>query len=420
MSSRTFCRASIPLAFALLAATVSLRAQSPIISEAGIGPTVEETGTEDPFPSPRFGSKVAICGRIAMVSIPGDLATEPNEFGRVAVFEKTNTEWIRTATLIGTPEAGGIFGSRIDIEGNRAVIGGPKAIYLFERRKSGWVQTAKVVLTSADTFFGKDIDLHHGEIFASTLHQNGDMAVRQVNVYAHIQSGTLSRTAFIRPRSGLDDGGFGASLHADGEFLVVGAPSDIGPGAAYVYSRSASHWFRAERLMASDATADDAFGASVAIRDGVIVVGAPRADLGLPEEGTGSLRGNVYVFRPAPYGWYESQKINEPWMEYPHVGVGQNVSMGRGLLALFQNDNRFLIRNTQRALVYDWVDGSFQYGRQIIGNEDGLVPDIDMAGRTLIASTQVLPGGVGYYYVQGAAGIFEFGPDEPAAVTAPE
>jgi len=30
------------------------------------------------------------------------------------------------------------------------------------------------------------------------------------------------------------------------------------------------------------------------------------------------------------------------------------------------------------------------------------------------------PGGVGYYYVQGAAGIFEFGPDEPAAVTAPE
>jgi hypothetical protein len=412
MSSRAFRRASIPTALALLAATTSLWAQSPIISQAGIGPTVEETGTEDPFPSPRFGTKVAICGRIAMASIPGDLASEPNEFGRVAVFEKTNTEWARTATLIGTPEAGGIFGSRIDIEGNRAVIGGPKAIYLFERRKSGWAQTAKVVLTSADTFFGKDIDLHRGEIFASVEHQNGDTVVRQINVYAHIRQGTLSRTAFIRPRSGLDDGGFGSSLHADGGLLVVGAPSDIAPGAAYVYSRSASRWFRADRLMASDATADDAFGASVAIRAGVIVVGAPRADLGLPEEGTGPLRGNVYVFRPAQYGWYESQKINETWMEYPHVGVGQNVSMGRGMLALFQNDNRFLIRNTQRALVYDWVDGSFQINREVISNEDGRVPDLDMAGRSLIVSLQVLPGGVGYYYVQGAADIFEFGPYE--------
>jgi len=412
MSSRAFCRASIPMAFALLVATTSLWGQSPIISQAGIGPSLQKTGTEDPFPSPRFGTKVAICGRIAMASIPGDLATEPNEFGRVAVFEKTNTEWTRTSTLIGTPEAGGIFGSRIDIEGNRAVIGGPKAIYLFERRKSGWVQTAKVVLTSTDTFFGKDIALEHGEIFASTLHQNGDMAVRQINVYAQVRPGTLSRTAFIRPRSGLEVGEFGASLHADNGFLVVGAPSDIGPGAAYVYSRSGRHWFKADRLMASDATADDAFGASVAIRAGVIVVGAPRADLGLPEEGTGPLRGNVYVFRPARYGWYESQKINEPWMEYPRVGVGQNVSIGRGLLALFQNDNRFLIRNTQRALAYDWVDGSFQFNREVISNEDGLVPDIDMAGRSLIASVQVLPGGVGYYYVQGAAGIFEFGPYE--------
>lgn len=397
------------MALALLAATSPLWAQSPIISEAGIGPTVEETGTADPFPSPRFGTKVAICGRIAMASIPGDLATEPNEFGRVAVFEKTNTAWTRTATLIGTPEAGGIFGSRMDIEGNRAVIGGPKAIYLFERRKSAWVQTAKVVLASVDTFIGKDIDLHRGEIFAAVEHQNGNMAVRQINVYS-LRQGTLSRTAFIRPRNGLGDGEFGASLHADRGLLVVGAPNDIGPGAAYVYSGSGRHWFRADRLMASDATADDAFGASVAVRAGVIVVGAPRADLGLPEEGTGPLRGNVYVFRPAPYGWYESQKINEPWMEYPRVGVGQNVSMGRGLLALFQDDNRFLIRNTQRALVYDWVGGSFQYNREVISNEDGLVPDIDMAGRSLIASMQIRPGGVGDYYVQGAARIFEFGP----------
>jgi len=413
MSSPAFSRASIPIVCALFAATTSLWARSPIISQARIGPTVEETGTADPFPSPRFGERVAICGRIAMASIPGDLASGPNEFGRVAVFEKTSAGWVRTATLIGTAEAGGIFGSSLDIEGNQAIIGGPKAIYLFQRRTSGWVQAAKLVLGPADTFIGKDIDLERGEIFASVVHQSGDIAVRQVNVYAQLRPGTLTRTAFIRPRTGLDDGGFGASLHADNGLLVVGAPSDIGPGAAYVYAGAGRYWSRVDRLMASDATAGDAFGTSVAIRGRVIVVGAPRADLGLPEEGTGPLRGNVYVFRPASYGWYESQKINEPWMEFPMVGIGQNVSMGRGMLALFQNDNRFLIRNTQRALVYDWVDGSFQINQAVISNEDGLVPDIDMAGRSLIASSQNRPDNIGYYYVQGAADIFEFGPYEP-------
>ena len=402
------------MAFALLAATTPLWAQSPIIAKGGIGPSVEETGTGDPFPSPRFGERVAICGRIAMASIPGDLATEPNEFGRVAVFEKRNAEWIRTATLIGTPEAGGTFGIRMDIEGSRAVIGGPKAIYLFERRQSGWVQTAKVVLTSADTFFG-DIDLDHGQIFAAAVHQNGDVAVKEVNVYVHLRPGTLTRTAFIRPRAGLDDGVFGASLQANGKLLVVGSPNDNGPGAVYVYSGSGRQWSRTDRLMASDATAGDAFGASVGIRDGVIVVGAPGADLGLPDEDTGPLRGNVYVFRPAPYGWYESQKINEPWMEFPRVGIGANVSIGRGMLALLQNDNRFMIRNTQRALVYDWVNGSFQFNREFISKEDGLVPDIDMAGRSLIASVQERPDGIAYYYTLGAAAIAEFGPYEQAA-----
>lgn len=409
------CRAGIPAAFALLAAP--LWAQSPVISTGAIGPSVEETGTTDPFPSPRFGASVAICGRIAMASIPGDLATEPNEFGRVAVFEKRNGEWIRTATFIGTAEAGGTFGIPMDIEGNQAVIGGPKAIYLFERRQSGWAQAAKVVLGPLDTLFGK-LDIDHGQIFAAVAHQSGDVTVKQVNVYAQLVPGKLTRTAFIRPRFGLDDGDFGASLQADGRLLVVGSPNNNGPGAAYVYTGSGRQWAKVDRLMASDATSNDRFGASVGIRDGVIVVGAPRADLGLPYEGMGPLLGNVYVFRRASYGWYESQKINELAMENPQVGIGGNVSIGRGMLALFQDDNRFPVRSTQRALVYDWVDGSFRFNRVVISTGEGVVPDIDMAGRSLIASMQ-RPPDIGNYYTLGSAGIWEFGPYESSGTAAP-
>jgi len=410
MSPLSLRLSRIPILFCLLATSTSLWAQSPIISEDGIGPTVEETGTEDPFPSPNFGATVAICGRTAMASIPGDLATGPNEFGRVAVFEKTATGWIRTTTLLGTPEAGGSFGDRINIEGDRAVIGGPKAIYLFEHHGSRWVQTAKVVLTSTETFFGSEIALEHGVILAPVLHQDGDISESVVHVYEHLRRGMLNRTAVIRPRNGLGGDGFGASLALDGRLLVVGAPDSQGPGTAFVYLQLGRRWIQIDRLMASDATASDRFGESVGIRAGVIVVGAPGADLGIPEVGTGPLRGNAYVFRQASYGWYESQKINEPGMESPHVGVGADVAMGRGLLALSQNDNYFQISNVHRVQVFDWVDGRFQSDQEVVTLQDAGIFDIDFAGRSLIVSTAV-PDGRFFYYVFGDARILVFGHD---------
>jgi hypothetical protein len=59
--------------------------------------------------------------------------------------------------------------------------------------------------------------------------------------------------------------------------------------------------------------------------------------------------------------------------------------------------------------VFDWVNGSFQDVQQQFEMEDGIVADIDMSGRELIASTQVRPDGIGFYYVTGEAGILKFG-----------
>jgi hypothetical protein len=392
--------------FCLLAASTSLWAQSPIISQDVIGPTVEETGTTDPFPSPYFGATVAISGRIAMASIPGSLATEPNDFGRVGVYQKTETGWIRTATLIGTLEAGGDFGQRIDIEGERAVIGGSKAIYLFEHHGSRWVQTAKAVLTSTDTFFGSELALEHGVIVAASLHQDGDISESVVHVYEHLRRGILNRTAVIRPRDGLAGAEFGSSLALEGRLLVVGAPHDQSPGAAYVFLQLGHRWIQIDRLMASDATANDGFGSSVGIHGGVIVVGAPRADLGIVQEDLGPLRGNAYVFRPARHGWYESQKINDSTVAFPIVGLGSKVAIGQGLLAIIQRDNTGRFRDVDRVYVYDWVNGQFQFEQKVVEFEGG-IPDIDMAGRTLIASTQIVP--VFIYYVLGDARILVFG-----------
>jgi hypothetical protein len=96
----------------------------------------------------------------------------------------------------------------------------------------------------------------------------------------------LTKTAVIKPQDGSMPASFGADMAMDGPFLVVGAPDggDM-PGLAYVYARFARYWIQIDTLAASDGTVGNGFGASVAIRNAVIVVGAPNADLGIPRSG---------------------------------------------------------------------------------------------------------------------------------------
>jgi hypothetical protein len=183
------------------------------------------------------------------------------------------------------------------------------------------------------------------------------------------------------------------------------------PGSAYVYARFARRWLQIDRLMASDGTIGDGFGASVAIRKAVIVVGAPGADLGLPDEGYGPPRGNVYVFLPHRRGWYQSQQLNDPSDENPIRDLGHEVSIGRNLLAVRVPDTRGLIRGEARVFVYDWSDRSFQLPQRVVAYE-GLIPDIDMSGRQLILSRH--DSGLFNYYVRGSASIYRFGPGSTA------
>jgi choice-of-anchor B domain-containing protein len=70
--------------------------------------------------------------------------------------------------------------------------------------------------------------------------------------------------------------GFGTALAADGNILVVGAPGAKGGGAVYVYERgSAGRWTERARLTPATAAEGDRFGASVAMKGGLLLVGAP-------------------------------------------------------------------------------------------------------------------------------------------------
>lgn len=100
--------------------------------------------------------------------------------------------------------------------------------------------------------------------------------------------------------------GFGFSLAVSGSTAVIGAPSWSGgcPGQAigkvYIFSLVNGAWVQSAILMASDASASDRFGYSVAISGSTVVIGTPHV----------SDPGAAYVFVKNVAGnWVQQQKL---------------------------------------------------------------------------------------------------------------
>ncbi len=104
---------------------------------------------------------------------------------------------------------------------------------------------------------------------------------------------------------------FGISVAVHGDTIVVGAhQNDADEGAAYVFTKVSGVWGQKAKLTASDATADDAFGISVAVHDETVVVGAHLEnanddDQVITDDVNDS--GAAYVFtKPGSGGWADT------------------------------------------------------------------------------------------------------------------
>ena len=92
---------------------------------------------------------------------------------------------------------------------------------------------------------------------------------------------------------------FGYSVAVSGNTIVAGAPSPGGGGLAYVFVRTGVLWAQQQKLTASDHSAWDRFGFSVAVSDDTIIVGAYG----------NSAKGSAYVFVRTGGLWTQQQKL---------------------------------------------------------------------------------------------------------------
>ena len=273
--------------------------------------------------------------------------------GAAYVFVRSGTVWTQQAYLkASNTDAGDYFGESIAISGETIVVStyneksnatgvngdqtdnsfsSAGAAYVFVRNGTTWTQEAylKASNTDAGDIFGAHIVISGETIVVGARREDsnatGVNGIETNNstpnsgaAYVFVRSGTTwTQEAYLKAsNTGADQ--FGISVGISGETIVVGAyvegsnatgvngdesnNSFSAAGAAYVFVRNGTTWTQEAYLKASNTGANDLFGVSVAISDGITVVSSIEEDsnaTGVNGDGANNSAngsGAVYVF----------------------------------------------------------------------------------------------------------------------------
>jgi len=180
------------------------------------------------------------------------------------------------------------------------------AAYIFERGdENRWEQQAKILPAPgpAGTFRVAHVAIDARTVVISGTEQTraGEMGVAHVYM-RHDRQHWLPR-AVLRSGSVAENDGFGSALSLHGDVVLVGADAEgEGAGAAYLFRRDDSgQWRRTARFAAADARSNARFGSSVALHDGIALVGSHGCD---------DRKGAAYVFVRDETGvWRQEAKL---------------------------------------------------------------------------------------------------------------
>jgi hypothetical protein len=175
-----------------------------------------------------------------------------------------------------------------------------------------FVQQAKLTASDGSEFdeLGSSVALSGNTIAVGAPQATVGANFDQGAVYVFSEGGSgwadATQTAKLTASDGSADDRFGSSVAISGGTIVVGAPDatvggNANQGAGYVFVKPASGWANATqtgKLTASDGAAGDGFGSSVAISGNTVVAGAPGATVN-----SNFLQGAAYVFVTPGSGW---------------------------------------------------------------------------------------------------------------------
>lgn len=286
----------------------------------------------DPARMGQYGSSVFIHADRMVVGEPSGYSLSPTPpgydlEGRAFLYERHQggaDQW-GLVRQIRPPNDGtaNLFGFSVSIDGNAFLAGDPGndksgagmyagSAFVFEKNGGGadqWGPVSRLIPTEYDS----------NTLFGSSAAVDGDTIAIGMPFKDVLNSATDNGQVYIFERNwgGAEEWGLTVSLYGDSPFnpphgeqfgsavsldantLAVGAPQYegtnamiLGSGAVYVYDRfknGTNQWGPIIRLTPNDPGTNNNYGAAVALRGNVLVVGAPRKDT------AGINAGSIYI-----------------------------------------------------------------------------------------------------------------------------
>ncbi|MDP6821723.1 MAG: choice-of-anchor Q domain-containing protein [Dehalococcoidia bacterium] len=254
---------------------------------------------DDASGADQFGRSIDISGNTIVVGASGD-DDRGNDSGAAYVFVRDGTTWSQQQKLVPTDgQANDQFGQSVAVNGDTIVVGAPHtwAAYVYVRTGTTWNQQQRLGRSwEFDDQFGASVDVSGNSLVVGALRGSGQAA------YVFVRSGVTWSEEQVLTRSGLEvctANDFAKSVAISGDTVVVGANEDVcEAGAAYAYTRTGGVWSVPQQLSPLDTASGDRFGMTVAVQDGIAVVG--------------TLRQKAYVFQHDGTVWSETEKIASP------------------------------------------------------------------------------------------------------------
>jgi len=228
-----------------------------------------------------FGRCVSIDGDTAVVGSPNNGGT-----GAAYVFTRSGTTWTQEAKLLASDGEDGDWFGHCAVDGDTALIGAfydddngasSGSVYIFTRSGSTWTQQAKLLPTEGGPgdYFGWSVYLNQDNAIVGA----GEIGHDHGSAYVFTRSGTTwTEQAKLVPSDGETGDHFGVTVSLSGERALIGAPYNVGTGAAYVFTRAGAIWSQQAKLLASDGSGGDLFGYSVSIDSETALVNGPLND----------------------------------------------------------------------------------------------------------------------------------------------
>lgn len=301
----------------------------------------------------RFGWSVAVEGNTIAIGADMDDIPLVQDAGSVYVYVRSAQTWTFLTRLVAPDSnAGKRFGASVSISGDSLLIGAPGddevaqdagAAYVFVRSGSAWSLQAKLLpsgagptaLAGISVAIDADQALVGASGYDSTLSNAGA-------VYPYTRTGSVWNDGeLLRAPDPQVEDQYGFSVALRGDQALVGAPlSDVARtdgGAAFAYELVGGTWeLDGNPLTADSGNTTDQFGGSVALGEGVALVGGTRDDA------AGTNSGGVLLFVRNQDAWQLDQRLAAPdvssgdafgfsvaaWQGFAAVGAPQDDPSG--------------------------------------------------------------------------------------------